>query len=291
MKILITGGSGLLGQYLNVQLSKENEIITVYKSHIGNCKHYHSIKIDLTNLISLQEIFDLYRPNIVIHLAAISDVISPTSISSKDVYALNVSATKNIAELCQKYNSKLIFTSTDLVYAGYRGSMLKEDAKLIPLSFYAETKLMGEIKIQKTFDNYIILRTALLFGIGINHSSCHFQKMFQDLKQHKKVNLFTDQFRTPLSLIEASRIITQLAKLDLKSEIINFGGLEKISRFELGEQLCEVNKLDKNLLVKIKMDDIPDLPKVEDVSMNTEKLNLLGIKRKSVEESIKEIIG
>ncbi|MCK7523235.1 MAG: sugar nucleotide-binding protein [Ignavibacteriales bacterium] len=53
-----------------------------------------------------------------------------------------------MAELCEKFNSKLIYTSTDLVYAGYRGSMLKEDAKLIPVSLYAETKLMGEIKIQ-----------------------------------------------------------------------------------------------------------------------------------------------
>jgi dTDP-4-dehydrorhamnose reductase len=290
MKIIITGGSGLLGQYLNVLLSRENDLMTIYHRHVGNCKEYHSLKIDIRNQITLGELFNQFRPNIVIHLAGNSDVILPDSISSKDVYALNVSVSKNIAELCQKYNSKLIFASTDLVYAGYRGSTLKEDSKLIPLSLYAETKLMAELKIQETFDNYIILRTALLFGFGMNHSSCHFQEMFHNLKKHKKVNLFTDQYRTPLSLFDASRIIKQLVKVDLKSEIINFGGLERISRFELGTRLCKTAKLDKNLLVKIKLDDYPDLPKVEDVSMNTEKLNLLGIKRNSVEESIKEIL-
>jgi dTDP-4-dehydrorhamnose reductase len=289
MKILITGGSGLLGQYLNIELSEKNELLSIYNSHIGNCKESNSEKIDLRNFISLKKVFYQFRPQIVIHLAAISDVILPNSIRSKDVFDLNVSVSKHIAELCQKYNSKLIFASTDLVYAGYRGSMLKEDSKLIPLSLYAETKLMAEMKIQETFENYIILRTTLLFGFGLNNSTCHFQEMFHNLKKHKKVNLFVDQFRTPLSLCEASKIIKELVKHNLKSEIINFGGLERLSRFELGERLCESANLDKSLLVKIKLEDVPELPKVEDVSMNTEKLNSLGIKRKSIEESIKEI--
>ncbi len=231
-----------------------------------------------------------FNPEIVIHTAAFSNVASLAKISSKEIYDFNVSVTNNIAELCNYYNSKLIYTSTDLVYAGYRGPMLKEDAKLIPLSLYAETKLMGEEKIRQTLDNYIILRTALLFGFGMNHTTNYFQKIFLDLKQGKIVNLFEDQFRTPISLLEASRIIEELIKLNLKSEIINFGGLERVSRFELGERLCEITKIDKNLLVKIKMDDVPALPKVEDVSMSTEKLNLLGIKQKTIDESIKEII-
>lgn len=291
MKILITGGSGLLGQHINLQVARTHNILTLYNSHIGNCKDYNSARIDLKDYNSLNIIFNQFNPDVVIHTAAFSHPMLQNNILPKNVYDLNVNATKNIAELCKKYNSKLIYTSTDLVYAGYRGSMLKEDAKLIPVSLYAETKLMGELRIQETFDNYIILRTALLFGFGMNHSKNHFHQMFLNLKQNKKANLFIDQYRTPLSLLEAARIIIQLINLDLKSEIINFGGLERVSRFELAERLCEVAKLDKNLLQKITMDDVPDLPKVEDVSMNTEKLTALGIKRKNIDESIKEIIG
>jgi len=168
---------------------------------------------------------------------------------------------------------------------------LKEDAKLIQASLYAETKLMGEIKIQQTFDNYLILRTALLFGFGLNHSKNHFHQMYYDLKSGKQVKLFTDQYRTPLSLLEAVRMINELLYIDIKSEIINFGGPERISRYEFGKRLCEINKLDEKLLVKIKMDDVPDLAKVEDVSMNTEKLQSLGIKQKSIDEMILEILN
>ena len=290
MKILITGGSGLLGQYLNILLSSKFNILTLYNSNVGNCKDYNSLRLNICDYNSLLNAFKDFRPDTVIHTAAISHPILPEGISSKDVYDLNVNATKNIAELCEKFNSKLIYTSTDLVYAGYRGSMLKEDAKLIPVSLYAETKLMGEIKIQQTFDNYIILRTALIFGFGLNHSKNHFHQMHKDLQQEKTVRLFTDQFRTPLSLIEGARIINQLVSSDVKSEVINFGGLERVSRYVLGERLCELAGLDKNFLTKIKMDDVPGLQKVEDVSMSTDKLQSFGIKQKNLDEMILEII-
>jgi dTDP-4-dehydrorhamnose reductase len=290
MRVLITGGSGLLGQYLNIELSKENEILTLYNHHAGNCSEFNSAKIDLKDFENQKKIFSEFRPNVVIHTAAISNPQLSEKISAKEVYNINVNATKNLAEQCEKNNARLIYTSTDLVYAGYRGSMLKENSKLIPVSLYAETKLMGETKIQETFDNYIILRTSLLYGFGFNNSRCHFHEMYKNLRNNKRVKVFIDQFRTPLSLFEASRIICSLIKLNIKNDIINFGGFERVSRYELGQILCKEVNLDDKLLEKITMDDIPGLPKVEDVSMNTEKLQSFGIKLKSIEESIKEIL-
>lgn len=290
MKILITGGSGLLGQYLNIELAKQNQILTIYNSNIGNCNEFNSVKTDILRFDTIEKLFEDFNPDVVIHTAAVTSTIPDKSISSKYIFDLNVNATLNIARLCKKFNSKLLYTSTDLVYAGYRGSMLTEDAKLIPVSIYAETKLMGEIKIQETCDNFVILRAALLFGFGLNHSVNHFHKMYQDLADGKPVKLFTDQFRTPISLIEAAKVISELIQLDVKSEIINLGGPERISRYELGIRLCEIAGLDKNLLQQIKMDDVKNLPKVADVSMNTDKLVSLGIKTKSLDEMISETI-
>jgi len=291
MKILITGGSGLLGQYLNLELSKENNILSLYNNNIGNCTDFKSVKIDITNFQLIEKIFENFLPNIVVHTASISNPQSADKLNPKIVYDVNVNATKKIAELSEKYQAKLIYSSTDLVYAGYRGSMLKEDAKLIPISIYAETKLMGEVKIQETFDNYLILRMALMFGFGINHSMNHFSQMYEDLKNNKKIKLFYDQFRTPVSLLEAARIIGSLCNNDIKGEIINTGGKERLSRVELGEILCDNARLDKSLIEKISMEEFKDLPMVADVSMNTEKLQSYGIKIKSVEESINEILN
>jgi dTDP-4-dehydrorhamnose reductase len=290
MKILITGGSGLLGQYLNVLFTAKYNLLTLYNSHPGNCTQFNHSKIDITDHKQLAEIFKQYNPDIVIHTAAVSTPAQADNLTPKYVYDVNVNSTKHIAELCDVNNSKLIYTSTDLVYAGYRGSMLDENAKLIPASLYAETKLVGEQKLKETFDNYIILRTALLFGFGMNHSTNHFHNMYDSLRSGKEVKLFYDQFRTPLSLFEAAKIISEIIERDIHTETINFGGKERLSRLEIGERLCDAAGFDKNLLVKTSMYESGDSQQVADVSMNTDKLQSLGIKLKSFDESLTEIL-
>lgn len=289
-KVLITGGSGLLGQYMNLTASKNFKILTAYNNHPGNCREFLSKKIDLLNEKELNILFQEFKPEIVMHTAAITNPVPKENQSAKDYFDVNVIATKNIVMLCELYHSKLIYISTDLVYAGYRGSFLKEDAKLIPASLYAETKLVGESKVKEFTDNYLILRTALLYGFGLNHSRCHFHFMYDELKNNRPVKLFADQFRTPISLNDASRIIAHLTEMDLKGETINLGGMERVSRYELGEILCSLAGFDNNRLQKITTDEIPNYSKVEDVSLNIEKLESLGLKPRTIEENIGEII-
>jgi dTDP-4-dehydrorhamnose reductase len=290
-RLLITGGSGLLGQYLNKIASEKNKILTLFHNQIGNCSEYNNIQVDLRNNKKAKEIFSGFKPEIVIHTAAHTNPILQSNQDPTDIYDINVNATKYLAELCDKYNSKLIYISTDLVYAGYRGSMLEEDAKIIPVSLYAETKLMGEMIIKETFNHYLILRTALLYGFGLNHSRCHFHNMYENLKSGISVNLFTDQYRTPISLLDAARIIVYLADENVTNETINVAGIERVSRFELGEILCKVTGFDKSLLNKITLNDIPELPKVEDVSLKTDKLKSFGVKINSIERNILQMLG
>ena len=290
-KVLITGGSGLLGQYLNLAIKEKFSIFTTFKENPGNCGNFPSSTIDIRNEDKVKILFDKVKPDVVIHSAAITNPVPNENQTAKDYFETNVTATKNIAELCKQRKSKLIYISTDLVYAGYRGSFLKEDAKLIPATLYAETKLMGEQKVKEATDNYLILRTSLLYGLGLNHSRCHFHNMFDDLKNKKPTKLFIDQFRTPISLKDASRIIVDLTSTEVKRETINVGGLERVSRFELGEILCSLSGFDENFIQKISSDEIPNYPKVEDVSLNIEKLQSLGIKPRTIKENISEMIN
>lgn len=290
MKILITGGAGFLGQYLNFELSNKHEIYTLYFNEPRNCTKFNSTQVDICDDEKLLSIFKSFKPDVVIHTASISTPQKAAEHSPKIVYATNVKATERIAQHCEKHNSKLIYTSTDLVYAGYRGSNLTEDAKLVPISLYAETKLMGEEKIKSTFNNYIILRTALMHGFGLGGTTSFFHQMFNKLKAGVKVKVFHDQYRSPLSVIEASQIINFLCESNAAGTVINFGGPERLSRFELAEMTCKAAGLNESLLEKISMYDIPDLPHVADVSMNVEKLKLLGYPFKSVEDSLQEIL-
>lgn len=287
MKIFVTGGSGTLGQYLNLELKKKHEILTQFNSNIGNCGTFNCVRLSIEDYEKLGEMFSSFRPDVVIHTASVSNAEKADQLAADVVYDINVNSTQRIAELCDHYKSKLIFTSSDLVYAGYRGSMLKENSKLIPISLYAETKLMGEVKIQQTFGNYIILRMALMFGLGLNHSRNHFHFMFDELRNHRPVKLFTDQFRTPIALQDAARMIAELIEKNISGEIINLGGNERVSRYELGDMLCQEAGFDKNLLIPTTMNEAGVPYKVADVSMNTDKLKSFGVIQLSLSESIK----
>jgi dTDP-4-dehydrorhamnose reductase len=289
MKIIITGGGGFLGSFLNWRLNKEHTILTLYHKNTGNAHLFNSKQADITDTGALQETVNNFRPDVVIHSAGISSAAAAEAFPSKYVYNVNVNATENIARLCEKYGAKLIYLSTDLVYAGYRGQMLNEDAKLIPASLYAETKLMGEVKIQNTCDNYLILRCALLYGLGTNHNN-FFSQSYNKLKNNIPINVFTDQYRTPLAGFEAARIIAHLIKSGAAG-IFNMGGIERLSRYELFLKLCKAAGLDESLLIKTKMSEIKGYPAVEDVSMNTEKLQAAGVNINTVEDSIIRIIN
>ncbi|MBK9334210.1 MAG: SDR family oxidoreductase [Ignavibacteria bacterium] len=286
MRILITGGSGLLGQYLNLHLSIENEILTVHNSTPGNCLNYMNMKTDLTGFNDLRNLFSLFNPEILIHTAAISRPEECDRLPVEHVLDINFNLNKHLTELCNEFKCRFIFTSTDLVYDGDSGMYLEETSKLNPLSLYAKTKLDSENYISDNSEDYIILRTSLLYGIGLNGSTCNFHQMLNKFKRGEKVNLFHDQYRTPLSLNDAALVIRKIVNSDIKNIILNFGGSERVSRAELGEMTCDVFKYDNSLIEKISLKDAEVNNKVYDVSMNTELLNSFGIKQTGIEESI-----
>ncbi|MBI2418283.1 MAG: sugar nucleotide-binding protein [Ignavibacteriales bacterium] len=290
-KILVTGGSGLLGQYLNIALSKEYEIHTLYQHHAGNCINYSSSQIELCDRKKLEKLFLDFQPAIVVHTAAVSNPQKALAADINHVYKTNVDVTAHLAELCKATGALLVYTSTDLVYAGYRGSLLKETAKLAPKTLYAETKIMGEVKIQRIGPRYLILRTALLIGMGIGHTSCSFEKMVMDLLHGQQVDVFTDQIRSPLVIEEAADILRQLIACGIENRILNFGGNTKISRAQLAEIAYRNPRLQAGKLNMITMEQAKDIVPVEDVSLDVSQLIACGITYEPFYEQVhKEVL-
>lgn len=291
MRILITNGSGMLGRKLNKVLSQKHSILSFYHKNTGNIAQYNSVQADITDFVLMDSVFGDFKPEVVIHNAAISSSADVDKLSVKLVNDTNISATQKIAELSKKLSAKLIYTSTDLVYAGYRGMMLDENSKLAPISLYAESKLMGEIKVRESANNYIILRMAIMYGIGEGLKKNHINIIYEKLKQGESVKLFDDQYRTPISFSEAATTIAYLIDKNIENEIINLGGPERVSRYELGKILCEEAGFNTSLLIPNSMDDVEGIYKVADVSMNTGKLTSYGVKLNNLRDSVKLILG
>lgn len=295
LNILVTSCFGLYGKYICNELKKNNNVIGIYRSHFIDTD-FKTINLDITNFDDLKEIILTYKPNFIIHNAAISNPQLADSLDPKEVYTTNVIASEKIAEFASYINSRLIYISTDLVYAGYRGSYLKENAKLIPASLYAETKLMAEEKIKAKSDNFTILRNSLMFGLFKEPNNNFFNQTYHKLKNNEKVNLFFDQFRTPLSFVEGAKLINKLINLIetnkniLLNQTVNFGGKERVSRTEMGYILCDLLNFNKNLITAKSVKEFPNLPIVEDVSMNIDIIKSLGLEPLSVKDMIKNEI-
>ena len=142
-----------------------------------------------------------------------------------------------------------------MVFDGEKGNYSETDTPE-PVNFYGKTKLEGENICLKASSVCTVVRITLQYGWGNAVSSSFSDWLIKNLKDGKQAPLFTDQYRTPIELNEAAKIIVELAQMDLVNETINIGGAERVSRFELGEILCSAAGYDKSLLQKITLDDL-----------------------------------
>ena len=109
MRILITGGSGMLGGELNKSLSTANhEILTLFNKNRGNTSLFNSEQLDFLDTEKIKKIFLDFQPEIVLHTGCISTPADADNLNPKLVNQINVKTTSFIAELCKLYNTKLI---------------------------------------------------------------------------------------------------------------------------------------------------------------------------------------
>jgi len=288
-KIFITGASGFWGKYLFEGLKKDFDVYgSCNKTSIKNKKIF---RLNLENSEEIHNTFTQIKPNIIIHTAACSKV--DICENNKEIaYRINVEATEKIAEWCKENNCRLIFFSTDLVYDSKNPEILfKESDKTSPKCYYAYTKLTAEEKIRNILDECIILRVALSYGIGDNMHKSFFDWIYKNLSENKKVTLFTDQYRTPMFVEEGVEIIKILIKNRIKNETINFGGIEKLNRYEFGLKVTEVFNFSKELLKPIKSTEAQGITfRSFNSSMNIEKLiKLTDYRFNTIQENLKRI--
>ena len=114
MKVLLTGGSGLLGRQVLALFKAENVDCT------GLCFSRASeglVKLDITNLDETRSYIEKLRPTHIIHAAA-QRFPDKVEADFEGTLKLNVESTRNLALLCKELGSRMIYISTDYVFDG-----------------------------------------------------------------------------------------------------------------------------------------------------------------------------
>ena len=161
-KILVTGSAGLIGtQIVKDLLDNHKQVYSCYnktKPELGIITH-----LDLTKKDDIVNTMNRIKPDVVIHLGAMTDVElceTETELAKK----INTDATEILALESEKYNTFFVYMSTDYVFDGKVG-MKKENDKTNPINFYGKSKLDGERVFKKITTPNVIVRTSTPFGI------------------------------------------------------------------------------------------------------------------------------
>jgi dTDP-4-dehydrorhamnose reductase len=284
-KILVTGSAGLIGRQIVKDLIEES--LDVYSCYNKSMPEFGiPTHFDLTKKERIIEIFQTIKPDIVIHLAAITDV-EKCEIQRKQAFIINSNSTKILAREAAKHKAFFVYISTDYVFDGKIG-MKDEDDIPNPLNFYGKTKLDGEIAVKELTKNYAIIRTSTPFGLHQTKKSFPLW-VKENLEFKKEISVLIDQFTSPTYVPNLSKMIIEVALKQITG-IIHLAGSTRLSRYELANMIAEIFNLDKTLLKPAKIHSMKwNAIRPKDSSLNILKANkILKNKPQKIDDSLKD---
>ncbi|GAA6616825.1 dTDP-4-dehydrorhamnose reductase [Scytonema sp. NUACC26] len=199
--ILLIGSNGQVGTELQKILNSYGNTVAVARP-----------TIDMTKPDTLCSIIREKKPQIIINAAAYTAVDKAES-EVGAAMAVNGIAPGILAEEADKLGAFLVHISTDYVFDGNNSRPYIETDPLAPLSVYGKTKLAGEEAIQKFCTNYVILRTAWVYG---TYGKSNFIKTMLRLGgEREELRVVADQIGSPTwarDIADAiARILPQLS--------------------------------------------------------------------------------
>lgn len=283
MKVLITGGSGLLGSALSLYFKDYFETVSTYTKHKINIDECETIYLDITDAKNTAHIIENIRPQIIIHTAALVGV-NYCEKEPELAFKINVEGTRNIVEAAKKTNSKIIYVSTDYIFDGKQGRYSEKDDPN-PISYYGTTKLEGEKAIDT--NNDAIIRTSI-YGWNIVKERQSFSTwVVNELSSNRQINIFTDQYNSMMLANNCAEALKEIIDKNLNG-ILNIASSARISRYNFAVKIADVFNLDHRLISPVKNNEVSGHEKrPQDVSLDISKAKkILRTKLLNVNESL-----
>ncbi len=253
---VITGAGGFLGgnliKYI-LENTDEKIIACARTENVFSAENdrVFVLKGDLTdeNYISLVAEKINENKNVKIIWTAACHNIDYVARNPDEAYFFNITVPEKLLEKVKSFE-KLMFTSSDTVYGEGGAYPFKETDELKPLSVYG----MQKAEAEKVFiaKGGTALRLPLMFSRSLVVTKKHFcDIIYENLKNGEVTKLVTGAVRSTLDYGTVAQLIVELCgKKDLPS-VINIGGDNALSKYELGVLFAGCNGLDKTLLEPI----------------------------------------
>jgi len=288
-RIFITGGTGLLGQYLIRTRKAGLDLLSCY---IGNydiesgegCRY---VKADIRDLAGMKSIGDEFRPDVVIHTAGIANV-DYCEHHYEEAYSSNVLGTEVIIELCKNVRAVLIYISTNAVFDG-ETAPYDEQGAVNPLSCYGKLKVACEGLVTNSGLRAAVVRPILMYGWHHGgERSNQVTWLLDKLGRREEVTMVEDVYENPLFAESCALSIWKIIDQDCTG-LFHIAGRDIVNRYELALAVADVFQLDRRLIRPVKSDYFPSLaPRPKNTSFITKKMeNDLGIRPLGLTEGLR----
>ncbi len=201
-KILVVGGAGYIGSYVNKRLHQLGYETVIYdnlsRGNRKNVLYGTFVEGDLANSLSLTKLFESYSFDGIMHFAAFTDV--GESVRNPAVYYQNnVLNTLNLLNAAIEYRIKaFVFSSSAAVYGMPRAqtSLINEDHPCHPINPYGRTKLFVE-EILKDFDAAYGLKSCCLRYFNAAGADPEGEIKWQERKENNLIPLLLKSLKNP----------------------------------------------------------------------------------------------
>lgn len=239
-KVLITGSSGQLGTSL--QLDDYDVIRT---DVIQQNKQVNCTILDITNEEPVKDLLEAEKPDVIVHLAAMTNV-DGCERNPDQAQLINVEGTKN---LLNHFVGKFIFVSSDYVFDGEDGPY-SEDDDVNPINVYGKTKLEAEENVRKLSNDWVILRTNVVWNIGGNFKASFADWVVDELQNNRQIRIVADQWNNPAWTVDLGNVIETLIKHDANG-LYHHGSSHVINRYDFACMIANVYELNSSLIEPI----------------------------------------
>jgi dTDP-4-dehydrorhamnose reductase len=235
VRILVTGSNGFLGHRLVASLRLRTDVELIATSlgpdRRSDTEGYLYVPMDVTSEQAVQEVCSRYRPDAIIHTAAITQV---DQAEQQPAYCrcLNVGAVAHLIGACARYGIHLLQLSTDFVYDGLSGPYAESDP-VSPISVYGWSKAAAEKLLSDSEISWAVVRTILVYGQEVPGGRSNIvQWATKVLQSGNPVQVVNDQYRMPTFVEDLAQACIEIA-LRKEQGIFHISGEEEVSIFEL----------------------------------------------------------
>ena len=241
MRLLITGGHGLLGQ----------EIARVFEGSAG-IRSTDREEWDVTDPAACRREVDAFRPDAVIHCAAWTAVDRAES-EAEAARLLNVEGTRNVARACRGCGALMVTFGTDYIFDGASSRPYREEDPANPLSVYGKTKWAAEQALREEGGDHLLVRTQWMFGpAGRNF----IRTILEKARRGETLRVASDQVGCPTFSRDLAGAVRNLLGAGARGTV-HFSSEGETSWFGLARYVLERSGLPAALLSPARTRDLP----------------------------------